>query len=140
MELKRLTHAALLAVIEAEHVDEREVERYFASSYQQVADGAVLNLSEFKQHLLTLKQLTRSMTVTVVAMAQQDEHVFSRHQVSVEKRNGERSMVEVIAHFQWREGKIVRCDELSRVIDGDQSDRALASVRNSVNGFFVRLG
>lgn len=105
------------------------MERYFASSYEQVADGAVLNLSEFKQHLLTLKQLTRSMTVTVVAMAQQDEHVFSRHQVSVEKRNGERSMVEVIAHFQWREGKIVRCDELSRVIDGDQSDRALASVR-----------
>ncbi|ELH0894887.1 nuclear transport factor 2 family protein [Vibrio fluvialis] len=129
MELKRLTHAALLAVIEAEYVDEREVERYFASSYQQVADGAVLNLSEFKQHLLTLKQLTRSMTVAVVAMAQQDEHVFSRHQVSVEKRNGERSMLEVIAHFQWREGKIVRCDELSRVIDGDQSDRALASVR-----------
>ncbi|MBY7923446.1 nuclear transport factor 2 family protein [Vibrio fluvialis] len=129
MELKRLTHAALLAVIEAEHVDEREVERYFASSYQRVADGAVLNLSEFKQHFLTLKQLTRSMTVTVVAMAQQDEHVFSRHQVSVEKRNGEHSVVEVIAHFQWREGKIVRCDELSRVIDGDQSDRALASVR-----------
>ncbi|MFY3326725.1 nuclear transport factor 2 family protein [Vibrio fluvialis] len=129
MELKRLTHAALLAVIEAEYVDEREVERYFASSYQQVADGTELNLSEFKEHLLTLKQLTQSMTVTVVAMAQQGEHVFSRHQVRVEKRTGERSVVEVIAHFQWREGKIVRCDELSRVIDGDRSDRSLASVR-----------
>ncbi|MCG6401245.1 nuclear transport factor 2 family protein [Vibrio fluvialis] len=129
MELKHLTHAALLAVIEAEYVDEREVERCFASSYQQVADGTVLNLREFKEHLLTLKQLTQSMTVTVVAMAQQDEHAFSRHQVRVEKRTGERSVVEVIAHFQWRAGKIVRCDELSRVIDGDRSDRSLASVR-----------
>lgn len=43
MDLKHLTHAALLAVIEAEQVDEREVERYFASSYQQVADGAAMN-------------------------------------------------------------------------------------------------
>lgn len=129
MDLITLTKSALVSVIESESFDELNVERYFSPNYQQVVDGTVLNLSEFKQHLTTLKQLTNAMKVTVVAMAQHNEHVFSHHQVTIDKCSGERSMVEVIAHFQWKNNKIVRCYELSQVIKGNKSDHALASVR-----------
>ncbi|SQI32658.1 Uncharacterised protein [Serratia plymuthica] len=45
----------------------------------------------------------------------------------MEKRDGGRSLVKVLAHFTVRDGKICACDELTQLLEGEHGDRDLGS-------------
>jgi limonene-1,2-epoxide hydrolase len=90
-------------------------------------DGKALDYAQFMQHMALLKQLTRSMALEIIAVAGQGEAVLTHHQVRVEKRDGGRSLVKVLAHFTVRDGKICACDELTQLLEGEHGDRDLGS-------------
>ncbi|MDT3251846.1 nuclear transport factor 2 family protein [Serratia sp. root2] len=99
----------------------------FSEDYRQQVDGKVLDYAQFMQHMALLKQLTRSMALEIIAVAGQGETVLTHHQVRVEKRDGGRSLVKVLAHFTVRDGKICACDELTQLLEGEHGDRDLGS-------------
>lgn len=122
---RRTVLEALQTIItDPAHSPER-IARWFAPDYQQQVDGNVLDYAQFLVHMATLKTLTRRMTIDVKAIADSGDSVLTHHQVSVTKQDGQTSLIEVLAHFQCREGKIVRCDELTRLITGDPTDASL---------------
>lgn len=102
-----------------------QIARWFSPDYQQQVDGNVLDYGRFLVHMATLKAHTRRMTIEVKAIADSGDTVLTHHQVSVTKQDGQTSLIEVFAHFQLREGKIVRCDELTRLLTGDPADADL---------------
>ncbi|CAI1708003.1 SnoaL-like domain [Serratia quinivorans] len=103
------------------------IAEFFSEDYLQQVDGNTLDYAHFMQHMALLKQLTRSMTLEIVAVAGQGDCVLTHHQVRVEKRDGGRSLVKVLAHFTVRDGKICACDELTQLLEGERGDRDLGS-------------
>jgi predicted SnoaL-like aldol condensation-catalyzing enzyme len=99
----------------------------FSEDYRQQVDGNSLNYQQFVQHMALLKQLTHRMTLEIIAAAEQGDAVLTHHLVQVEKRDGTRSKVRVLAHFRVREGKIYACDELTQLLEGARGDRDLGS-------------
>ncbi|MCA4821853.1 MAG: nuclear transport factor 2 family protein [Serratia rubidaea] len=98
---------------------------FFADDYRQTVDGQSLDYAQFVSHMALLKQITRRMTLRVQALAAQDDSVLSHHRVEVEKCDGTRSEIQVMAHFILRDGKIIACDELTRQLSGDRADHDL---------------
>lgn len=121
---RRIVLEALAIISEPAHSPER-IARWFAPDYQQQVDGNVLDYAQFLIHMAALKTLTRRMTIDVKAIADSGETVLTHHQVSVTKQDGQTSLIEVLAHFQCRKGRIVRCDELTRLLTGDPADADL---------------
>ncbi|WP_273868850.1 nuclear transport factor 2 family protein [Serratia odorifera] len=102
---------------------------FFSQDYQQQVDGHTLDYAQFVQHMALLKQQTRSMRLNVLALAEQGETVLTHHRVVVEKCDGRRCEVQVLAHFTLCAGRIVRCDELTHLLSGDSADRDLGGRR-----------
>lgn len=106
------------------HSPER-IARCFSPEYQQQVDGNLLNYEQFVAHMATLKTLTRAMTIDIKTIANSGDDVLTHHYARITKQDGQTSLIEVFAHFQLREGKIVRCDELTRLLTGDPADADL---------------
>lgn len=125
MNNNRRTVLEALAIISEPTHSPEQIARWFAPDYQQQVDGNVLDYTQFLAHMATLKALTRRMTIDVNAIADSGDRVLTHHRVSVTKQDGQTSLIEVLAHFQCRGGKIVRCDELTRLLTGDPADTNL---------------
>ncbi|CAI2479428.1 SnoaL-like domain [Serratia proteamaculans] len=118
---------ALRRVVAAPQHQPVLIAEFFSEDYHQQVDGNTLDYAHFMQHMALLKQLTRSMTLEIVAVAGQGDSVLTHHRVRVEKRDGGRSLVKVLAHFTVRDGKICACDELTQLLEGEHKDRDLGS-------------
>lgn len=101
----------------------------FSRDYCQMVDGNTLNFEQFLQHMALLKQITRSMTLEILAMVAEGDAVLTHHLVNVEKHDGSQSQIRVLAHFTVRNGKIQSCVELTRLLVGEHEDRDLGSRR-----------
>ncbi|MBI3311734.1 MAG: nuclear transport factor 2 family protein [Serratia liquefaciens] len=118
---------ALQRVVAAPQHQPVLIAELFSADYRQQVDGKALDYVQFVQHMALLKQLTRSMTLEIVAIAGQGDSVLTHHRVRVEKRDGRCSRIKVLAHFTVRDGKICACDELTQLLEGEHGDRDLGS-------------
>lgn len=121
---RRVLDALHTVVASPEHHVE-SIAHYFAEDYQQHVDGHSLDYAQFVTHMAALKQFTQKMVLEIIAIAESGNSVLTHHQVTAEKRDGRKSLVEVFAHFRLREGKIYRCDEVTRLLQGAQEDADL---------------
>ncbi|WP_312949350.1 nuclear transport factor 2 family protein [Superficieibacter sp.] len=125
----KLVIEALEKVVCTSVHDENPIARYFDSSYQQVVDGHELGYNDFIKHMETLKSLAARINLTVRSVVSEGDTVFTHHFVEVEKLEGEKSEFEVLARFTVLSGKIIRCEELTRMITGGINDRDFGSKR-----------
>ncbi|PWU07063.1 MAG: hypothetical protein C5B47_06660 [Verrucomicrobia bacterium] len=100
---------------------------YFADDYSQCADGHELNYQEFVQHIHALQKTTTCLVVNIVAISGENNDVLTHHRVTATQLNGTQSEIEFFAHFTVMNGKIIRCEELSRLLSGDPRDKDLGS-------------
>lgn len=126
---KQTVIEALQAVIGSPDHDEREIARYFSPDYQQIVDGQALDYPGFVRHMALLKSHTRRMQVSIHAAVAGGETVFTQHRVTVEKAGGQPGEFEVFARFTLAAGRIIRCEELTRMVSGDAADSDLGSRR-----------
>ncbi|OSN03254.1 nuclear transport factor 2 family protein [Lonsdalea iberica] len=108
---------------------EEKIAVYFSSDYRQQVDGKHLNYDEFVKHMALLKTKTQRMTVSLLSIVAEGDTVFTHHQVNVEKSKGGNSLFEVLAHYRLSSDQIVSCQELTRMISGENGDRDLGSRR-----------
>ncbi|MCW2256446.1 hypothetical protein M2263_002537 [Providencia alcalifaciens] len=107
--------------------DEGLVKNWFSPDYTQVTDGKMLNFEQFLKHLQILKRDTKEMHFDVLDAAFTESTLADRHIVHIKKNNDQPMKVEVLAFYQISNGKIISVNELSRLIQGEISDRDLGS-------------
>jgi len=108
---------------------------YFHNDYYQVTDGKKINIEEFKKHLTTLKATVDKIIVSPFYDALYDEELQTltlRYTVDVTKKSGTRGLIELIAIFEIKNGKIVRCNELSHALHNVKEFKELASISSPV--------
>lgn len=126
-ESKYTVTAALRALISTPEHDENVIAAFFAPGYQQTVDGNSLDYRGFIHHMQTLKAQTTRMGISINAVVADGDTVFTHHVVDVEKPGGEKSRFEVFARFTLSSGKIIRCEELTRLMSGNPGDHDLGS-------------
>jgi len=115
---------------EATYPLEATIDRYFTPDYQQRTDGEVVGRDGFAAHIRALRALAAGGSVTVLEALRDGNRVADRHQVTVTKRDGSTSQLEVYLFGELAsDGRLRRVDEVSRIVDGDQADSGLARVR-----------
>lgn len=116
-------------IIEADHVRENEVARFFSPDYVQHVDGHTLDYQGFIHHLHAQRKEIASMRVSFLSIVGDDHDVFTNHIVSVCKKDGTEAAIKVLAQFTIRNKKIIACDELTYMISGAAGDKNLGSRR-----------
>ncbi|CDG22056.1 conserved protein of unknown function [Xenorhabdus poinarii G6] len=118
---------ALEEMISTRSHDESKIALYFDQSYEQVVNGECLDYRSFIQHIAVLKEHISRIELSILKIVSEGDTVFTHHTANVVKPDGTESQFEVFARFTLCAGKIVRCEELTRMISGASSDRDLGS-------------
>lgn len=112
-------------------MDDTCIDQYFVPEYVQVTDGVRSDLAEFKHHIRMLRQELQSVQISPFTHYVYDEPLQTatlRYTVDVEKKNGKRGQVELIAIFELQGEKILRCYELSCPLDQKAEFKEIASL------------
>jgi predicted SnoaL-like aldol condensation-catalyzing enzyme len=124
---KSLVERAFQDVFASDAFDEGAIARYFSPRYVQKTDGRTLDYLGFVAHVRELKRTVKNVKITFERAVAEGANVVSIHRAEAEKVAGGRISVRVFALFVIDEGKIVLCDELTRLEQGNAEDRDLAS-------------
>lgn len=114
-------------VLEHEPFDRQIIDRYFSPNYVQRVDGKTLNFDDFVDHVRKLKATTRDLRFTFEHMVAEGNTVMEIHRVEGEKRAGGSFETRLFSLWIVEDGKIVLCDEVSRLERGAPEDRDLGS-------------
>lgn len=79
------------------------------------------------KHIQHLQQVLQSVTLNIIAIAQNDNVVFTHHHVLAIKKDGSQVHTQVIAQFTLCDDKIIQCDELTYLLSGTKQDEDLGS-------------
>lgn len=127
MQNSKLVLHALKEIITNPIYNEDVIKTFFSLNYHQIVNGKNLNFDDFINHIKFLKQQTTYIKLTVIASAASGNTVFTHHKVVANKVDGTIASFEVLAHFSVMNQKIASCKELTRVIDGVDSDQDFGS-------------
>jgi predicted SnoaL-like aldol condensation-catalyzing enzyme len=124
---KSLVERAFRDVFASDAFDEAAIARYFSPRYVQKTDGRTLDYPGFVAHVRELKRTLKNVKITFERMVAEGAKVVSIHHAEAEKIAGGMIAIRVFALFAIDAGKIVLCDELTRLEQGAAEDRDLAS-------------
>jgi predicted SnoaL-like aldol condensation-catalyzing enzyme len=106
------------------------IDRYFAPGYRQCTDGEEIDRAGFVEHMRALRRRVASGQVEVIEAVREGNHVADRHRVEVTKPDGGTVTMEVYLFGDLDDtGRLVRVDEVSRMLSGGSDDVDLASAR-----------
>jgi hypothetical protein len=106
------------------------IDRYFTPDYQQRTDGELSDRDGFARHIRALRALAAQGSVRVRDVLFDGNRIADRHEVTVTRRDGTTSRIEVYLFGELApDGRLRRVDEISRVIEGGQDDARLAQVQ-----------
>jgi ketosteroid isomerase-like protein len=114
-------------VLEMDSWDERVIDRYFSHNYVQHVDGKTLDFAAFRDHIRELKKIATNLRFTIEHMVAEGDKVMEIHRVEGEKRAGGTVAARLFSLWVIKDGKIVLCDEISRLEQGAAEDRDLGS-------------
>lgn len=126
-EAKKFIKQAFIDLIENKSADEETCAKYFSKEYIQYVDGKVLDYDHFVKHMKTLIATIKSAKVTFKHIIAEGDKVATVHKVNAIKQDGSLVEVQINALMQIKNNKIVLCDELTYLIQGEKSDKDLGS-------------
>jgi predicted SnoaL-like aldol condensation-catalyzing enzyme len=124
---KSLIRQMFQDVLERDAFDETVIARYFSPSYIQHADGKTLDYAGLVNHVREVKRTATKLRFIFEQMLAEGNRVMDIHRVEGGKRTGGRFAVRLFSLWVIEDGKIVLCDELSHVVQGEAGDRDLSS-------------
>jgi len=102
--------------------------KYVSENFVNTIDDKRFNFQEWTQHLENIKAIVTSIKPTFDCIISDGKNVFASYHVKSVKPNGEEIVVKDLGHFVIEDGKIVYCDELTKLIQGGQNDHGFASM------------
>ena len=125
---KEAVRQALLATVCSNTVDEADIRARFAPGYVQIVDGKTLDRDGLIRHMQVQKQHIQDARINFAALCAEQRTVFTHHVVTARKHDGQTVQVQVLAQFTLNEaGQILRCEELTRLVQGSAADRDIGS-------------
>jgi len=124
---KSLVERAFQDVFASDAFDEGAIARYFSPRDVQKTDGRTLGFPGFVAHIRELKRTLKNVKITFERAVAEGANVVSIHRAEAEKVAGDRISIRVFALFVIDDGKIVLCDEFTRLEQGAAEDRDVAS-------------
>ena len=124
---KLLVKRAFQDVFASEAFNEAAIARHFSPRYTQKTDGRTLDYPGFVDHVHELKRTLKNIKITFEHLIAEGPNIVSIHRAEAEKIAGGTIAIRVFALFVIDDGKIVLCDEISRLEQGTAEDRDLAS-------------
>jgi len=100
---------------------------FFSEDYVQTTDGHSISYSEFIDHIRHVVRVTKRIEIEVVDVIRDGNRIADRHTVKLTRKDGARSLLEVYVFGTLTNGRFTRVIEATRLIEGDESSRALAS-------------
>lgn len=85
------------------------------------------NCREFIQHMASQKTIIKFAKTTIKHCVVEGKG-FARR-VDAVKKNGDKLAVKVILYFEIKNGKIILCDELTKLLVGEEGDLNIVSTR-----------
>jgi hypothetical protein len=126
---KDLIKEGFTSVVTSEKFNEVVVEKYFSKDYKQHVDGHELDYDGFSQHMKAQKAALKTVMIDFKTIIQEGEIIFTNHLVHIVTKEDRKASLQVIAEFHVKNGKINYCNELTRMLSGDQRESDLGSRR-----------
>lgn len=125
--MEKLIQAVFKEVIENKNYDESLINKYFSEDYIQEVDGVTLDFNSFKNHIRKLKEKVVEQKVVFDNIMSDENCVITKHYVTSILQNEEVVKHKVFAEFKFKNDKVVHCDELTFLFEGDSSQKKLGS-------------
>lgn len=113
-----------------------KISDYFSDQYMQVTDGTEVNIQGFHNHMETLKSIVDTLALSPFydfLFDEEKQTATLRYEIHVKKKNGNSGVVEIIAIFELKEGKILRCNELTRSLQPDDEFNTIGKINKKNN-------
>lgn len=101
---------------------------FMTPDYRQFVDGREMTLDDFRVHTHALRNALGALEIDIQHVVCEDDKAATVHVARATRRSGEQSLIKVVAFYQFREGRICLVDELTHVLEGSGTDRALGSL------------
>lgn len=124
---KQLIQNCFRDIIENMQATEKECGQYMSKDYIQKVDGKTLTYLDFIKHVKAQKQTLKSVKIIFDDILTQGNKVATHHRAYAIKKDNTEVEAEVIAFFEIKDGKIISCKELTRLVKGQSSDQDLGS-------------
>ena len=124
---KALLREAFQEVMVNPDADETIIAKYMSKDYRQNVDGLSFDYEGFVQHMVTQKQVIKEASVEFEHMVAEGDKVCTVHHIHAVKDDGNEIKGKVVALFQFKDNKIILCDELTHLVEGSEEDRDLGS-------------
>ncbi|GEM15601.1 nuclear transport factor 2 family protein [Gluconobacter oxydans] len=102
---------------------------FMTPDYRQLVDGREMNLADFRAHALALREGLSSLEIEILHLVCEADRAATVHLASATRPSGARSVIRVVAFYQFRGGRLCLVDELTRVQQGHDGDDALGSLQ-----------
>jgi hypothetical protein len=127
-ENKQLIKNAVIYALENNdpHMD---YSKYVAKDFVNPIDGNVFNYEQWVAHQKHIKELVRSMKPAFDVMVAEGNNVAAIYHIDIVKNDNSKLTVKDMAFFKIAHGKIVYCEELTRLITGNEEDKNIGSTK-----------
>jgi|SRR5699024_1130175 len=128
---KQIIRDVFTHILENPAADMSLISDFFTTDYVQTVDGKTIEFDDFVKHIETLKETIKDISITINTIVEENNIVFTNHEVESTLQNGRENKIKVIAEFRVKNEKIYRCDELTHMIEGHKEDGDLGSRVNT---------
>lgn len=125
--MKHIIEQVFRDVLENPVFDLFFIEKYFSKDYIQCVDHHQLNYEEFILHIKKLKEKVAEQKIEILTYAENGNIIFTHHLANSVLKDGSTVLHKVLAEFTIEDNKIIRCDELTLLLEGDFSAKNLGS-------------
>lgn len=127
--MKHFIQQVFKEVLENPVFDEVLIEKYFSKEYIQLVDQSQLNYDEFVLHIKKLKEKVSEQKLEIINHAENGNTIFTNHIAKSTLKDGSEVVHKVLAEFTIRNYQIIRCDELTLLLEGNETAKNLGSER-----------
>ena len=125
--MKHFIQEVFSEVLENPVFDQILIEKYFSKEYIQYVDGTCLNYNEFVLHIKKLKEKVTQQQIEIINHAENRDIIFTHHLAKSVLKDGSTVRHKVLAEFTIANKKIIQCNELTLLIEGDHTAKNLGS-------------
>jgi hypothetical protein len=106
------------------------IDRHFVPGYRQRTNGSWDDRAGFAEHIAHLRNIVRTMTITVIDEISDGHTYADRHIVDLEKTDGSHVVQEVYLFGALADdGRFERVEETTLMLAGTEHDRTIAGAR-----------
>lgn len=120
---------SMVDIVENMNADETVIAKYISPKYNQWVDGKKLDYKGFIQHMHVQKQHVKSVKIHFVDVIAERNVVSTIHEVTAIKNDGSQILVKVIGHMTYEGDKLIKVEELTYVMQGNDQDKKLGSIK-----------